>query len=695
MTDADQWAVQENRYKFTILIDILLTLEFDETGRTNLKEFIAKVLSTRTLEEEIIQKLVSRVESLYKDDPDNRLQFFVDIIRGYTDPTECTFDFGDGFISRMLDGIKDPNIRMNVTKLRLKILDLREQETNATQQKNYERVEKILEELNQRTDELVRTVCEVYPEHATTINSTLRLDTKKMSRESTVQCLQIFFFAVASEETRTLTPAMVQLYTEFVCRQMESKHMSLRDWALRCGIACSMLYEQLAKEAYNRLTAQFYKHHNTCIWTTSIKGAFELIDKYGFEYFEQDGEVDKTQSKAKKTRQLYNTMGFLNETPEEDDQIKQGRDIIFLFAHFMDTCEEMSIIKALITGFCRLVLSGRFQTADLVSKLMLKFFSPATDPEINQTLGIFFQALIARKQQECMAKALLPTLYVFLDAPNDSPLREVKPESVIKFVVNATMPAYCSPGLNIHNDIALEFLSDMNDKSNNKELLKLLSKELLTLQVADDSSLRDDLQSISDNLLDRTIDAKTESYIKDFKEVLAGTYKGPGSRPTDIRLTGVEVEIDGELLDTGDAIEGEERLERDDAEAIVEDELVIESGTQSPQIVTSTQKTDANSQSVMETSDIRILSNVNASESVVESAVPVKEIDADKKGAKKKIAVVQPETTRGKKNQSESAKMPTEIPSNKRKRNGMPTTPIAPAADTVCSVKKCIRSKSI
>lgn len=608
--DADQWAVQENRYKFMILIDILLTFDLgDEIGRKNLKEFIAKVLSTRILEEEIIRKLICCVENLIPD-AENRLQFFVDIVRGYTDPSDCTLDFSDTYISQMLDGIKDPNMRMKVTQLRLKILDLREQESMATQHKDYERMEKITEELSTFNEELVRIVCEVYPEHSSTINSTLRLDAKKMTKESTLQCLQICFYAVASKHTSTLTPNMCQLYKDFIRRQMESKHMSLRDWALKCGIACSMLYEQLAKDAYNRMTNQFYKHHNTFIWTTAIKGAFELTDKYGFEYFEQEGEVDKNVSKTKKTRQLYNTLGYLDEQPDDDEgeQVKQARDIIFLFTHFMETCEETSIMKALITGFCRLVLSGRFQTGDLVTKLMVKFFNPATDPEINQTLAIFFQALIKLQQQECMAKALLSTLFIVLEAPNDSPLKEVKPESIIKFVVNSTMPAYCSPGLNIHNDIALQFLSVMNDNTSNKDLLKLLSKELLTLQVSDDSSLRDDLQTVSDDLLNCTIDPKTEMYIKDFKEILAGTYKGPRSRPTDAQSSGLNTieddnDNENELVENGGEVEIEDAIQQNE-------ELAV-NGRQSPEIVTSTQQSFANSQVMMETSDISIASIVN------------------------------------------------------------------------------------
>lgn len=673
--DADQWVVQENRYKFMTLIDILLTFDLgDEIGRKNLKEFIAKVLSSRILEEEVIRKLICCVENLIPD-AENRLQFFVDIVRGYTDPSDCTLDFSDTYISQMLDGIKDPNMRMKVTQLRLKILELREQEQMATQNKDYERLEKITEELATFNEDLVRIVCEVYPEHSSTINSTLRLDAKKMSKETTLQCLQICFYAVASKHTSTLTPNMCQLYKDFIRRQMESKQMSLRDWALKCGIACSMLYEQLAKDAYNRLTNQFYKHHNTFIWTTSIKGAFELTDKYGFEYFEQEGEVDKNVSKTKKTRQLYNTLGYLDEQPDDDEgeQVKQGRDIIFLFAHFMETCEETSIMKALITGFCRLVLSGRFQTGDLVSKLMVKFFSPATDPEINQTLAIFFQALIKLQQQECLAKALLPTLFIILDAPNDSPLQEVKPESIIKFVVNSTMPAYCSPGLNIHNDIALQFLSVMNDNNTNKDLLKLLSKELLTLQVSDDSSLREDLQTASDDLLNRTIDPKTETYIKDFKEILAGTYKGPGSRPTDARASGLSsIEDDNE--NESDMVEDGGDVGTEDA--IMQNEESDGNGHHSPEIVTSTQQSTVNSQIVMETSNISIASRLNGSE--LEHSLPLTPPDDHDSNENDTASKRRPAERRSGMANQNKTKMLTKGPASKQTENALQSKPAPP-----------------
>lgn len=529
-TDENQgWTIQENQYKFQILIEILLKFDLgDEIGRRNLKTYIMNILSTETLEEGTIQKLVQCVENLIPE-LNERLQYFIDIVRSVIEPNS-SIDFTNKAITQFVDNIRDPNIKVQVSALKLKILELREQETNASIEKDYTRLEKVSEELNGYTEEFIRLVNEYTA--ASNENSDLSAhlpnlsSTRKLSVESITHCLQICFYAIASKHTETLTPNMCHLYEDFIRRQMKSKQMVIRDWAIRCGATCSMLYENLTKDVYTELYMQFYLHHNTRIWTTSISATFELIDKYGFDYFEAVDDGNKISDKSKKTRQLYDTMGYLDETSEEESSLgKTSVDLMYLFGHFLDTCSELSIIKELVKGFCRLVLTGHYEKEDLVSKLMLKFFNPATDAEINQILAIFFETLIKRKRQECLAKALMKTLNTILEAPNDSPLHEVKPESVIKFVISSTLPMYCSAGLNIHNDIALQFLSVMNDNPDNKDLLKLLSKELLTLEVSDDHLLRTDLENASDNLLDRTLDGKTEEYIQTFKKILAGTYE--------------------------------------------------------------------------------------------------------------------------------------------------------------------------
>lgn len=212
---------------------------------------------------------------------------------------------------------------------------------------------------------------------------------------------------------------------------------------------------------------------------------------------------------------------------------------MYLFTHLFDTCQEATINMALATGFCRLILSGQYGNSDIISKIILKFFNPTTCTEINQILSVFFETLIQRCKQSCLEPALLPTVFTILDAPHESPLREIKPDAVIKFVVNSTIPSSHSSGSNIHNTIARCFLKHMHEHVSNKELLKLLSKELQTLDTDPSPALKDELKKLAESLLEKSInDSKIEGYIKVFIDVPSGAITNRGRSTANLENAG-------------------------------------------------------------------------------------------------------------------------------------------------------------
>lgn len=314
-----------------------------------------------------------------------------------------------------------------------------------------------------------------------------------------------------------------------------------------------MLYEALAKDVYSALFGQFFKNHHYKVWGVAISCIFELLDKYGFEYFNED---DKTEKNKKNGRQLFNATEYLeqDETSDTfDSSAKQNTtDLMHLMSRFLDSCEDPTILRNLIEGYCRLVLRGHYTSTEIVSKLVVRYFNPITEVETNQLLGIFFESLMKKKKQECLQRALLPSLFIILEAPYDNPLQEIKPEIVLKFVIDSTRTAFCSPGLNIHNTIAMSFLEVMQTNIQNKELLRLLSKELMTLEVSDDPHLRNDLKTCVERLLeietDPKIEPKTEKNILSFKSILMGTYQEPLTFSS-LRVTGID---ESELVGSDD-----------------------------------------------------------------------------------------------------------------------------------------------
>lgn len=203
-------------------------------------------------------------------------------------------------------------------------------------------------------------------------------------------------------------------------------------------------------------------------------------------------------------------------------------DITQLLTHLMDQAVDKKVIKVTIHGMCKLILHGIYSTRELLSKFLLMYFNPATDAEISQMLGIFLENLIKRKKQELLHDALVPTMITLLEAPYDSPLREVKLEAVLTYIIEATRPIFCSNGLNLHNTLCMKFLEIMKENPDSKEILKLFSKELSHLEIGEDPLLKKDLVTQVEQLLrDSSADVRTKKYLSDFCSMLNGTYRAP------------------------------------------------------------------------------------------------------------------------------------------------------------------------
>ncbi|XP_019549483.3 condensin complex subunit 3 [Aedes albopictus] len=513
-----------------ILLEIVDSYDFgDEFGRETLKKILADVLCCCDLDEDNVKIILSIFERLIGD-VETRFKFFVDLINSVLEPSRTDVSNSSrSLVEEYLEKNPDKSLQMQITRLRLTIMDLKEQEMEKVNRKDYAGAQKVAEELNSANEEYATLLKPILMEVSSTSegSSLFResmLRPKKITNATINKCLQISFYLVNSSTVQSLTPIVCDLYKTFISRYVESAEIATRDWALRCSVAFSMLYDGLSKETFQLLYHQFFRNHCTRIWQTSIEGIFELMDHYGFEHFDVESKKDESR---KNTRQLFNTMDYLDQDDDANtSSTGTGVDLMRMMTHFFETCEDNVICSAIVDGFCRLILHGHCTSQDIMSKLLLKYFNPTTEPKTQQILGIFFECLIKKKRQEILQKALLHTLFTILEAPNDSPLQEVKPEHVVKFVIDSTKPVFCSPGLNPHNTIAISFLQVMLDNLNYKDLLKLLSKELLTLEISDDAVLKNDITHCIDQILqEQTLDPKIIKNLKDFKEMLQGTYR--------------------------------------------------------------------------------------------------------------------------------------------------------------------------
>uniref|UniRef100_A0A8W7P6J8 Nuclear condensin complex subunit 3 C-terminal domain-containing protein n=1 Tax=Anopheles coluzzii TaxID=1518534 RepID=A0A8W7P6J8_ANOCL len=572
------------QYILQILLEIVLMYDFgDEFGRDSLKQVLSHMLCQETLFEMNVRLIMETFEKIITD-VESRLTFFVELVSSVLEPSRQDVSISSRqLIDTYLE--KHPELttlKIQISALRVKILELKEQESALSAQRDYAGAQRMNDELNMCNEKYANLVKPLIHEMSLTCasgssigddttNTTLlfrdsMLKPRRVTQATVEKCLQICFYLVNSPSVRVLTPPVCDLYRTFISRHVQSGQLSTRNWALRTSTAFSMLYDGLSKETFQLLYQQFLNTASSRLWKTAIECVFELLDKYGFEYFDLESEDAINTSKDDSRTQKSSRQLFSRQNSSYHDDLMQssscnGNEFYKMSVHFMDTCNDSVICSAIIEGFCRLILRGKCTSADIMSKLLLRFFNPTTEPEMQQMLGIFFQRLIAKRRQELMQKALLSTLFMVLEAPNESPLAEVRPETVIKFVVDSTQPVFCSPGVNPHNTIAVTFLRVMRDNITLKDLLKLLSKELLGLDIKDDPVLRNDLASTADELLkDPLLDPKTVKNLNTFRELMLGKIR----ETLTFSSSRAPVAADGEEGEEEEAAEAEPEAEGND-----------------------------------------------------------------------------------------------------------------------------------
>lgn len=155
----DKWKKLEHQYILLTLIEILLTFDLsDEIGRGNLRTLLTTILTKEAIESTTISTIARCLETLIPSQ-DERLTFIVDIIRNIVDLNSSAIDLSNSAVIELLE--RDPDLKVKVSSIKLKILDLQEQEMNCVQQKDYVRAEKFKEELAICNDNLTTLIGQI------------------------------------------------------------------------------------------------------------------------------------------------------------------------------------------------------------------------------------------------------------------------------------------------------------------------------------------------------------------------------------------------------------------------------------------------------------------------------------------------------------------------------------------------------
>ncbi|XP_022229837.2 condensin complex subunit 3 [Drosophila obscura] len=537
--DMDKFAQIEFQSMLLSLVEILDSYDLgDEIGRSNMKMLISNLLKDCLLDHKIVCVLVRCMEKLITDLND-RMQFFIEIIYETCDlntkQNELVHD--RSLINKLLDDLDTPS-KMKISSLKVKILELEEQEDNFVRQKEYIRAQSVNEEKMAVTEEYTELIKPLLVKHGV---MEMPARPKLSKQERVLKGLYTSYYMVASPHVHKLTPSICKLYKDFICRHLPSSEVDIFEWAIKCGTTYSMFYEAYAKEVFEVVLDQFCNNNVVRLCETSARCILELLDHYGIDYFNDFNQTTGGGGLASKTkrRQLYNVQDMYDgeDDGSQTQSSEQSTDIIVVMGHYVERVVNKGVGLAIVRGLCRLVLRGHLDDRpEVLEQLLKRYFNPNTEPVISQVLGMFFENLVRLKKQALLQPCLLPTVWTVINCSFDSPLNGVQPDHVIKFFIDLTTQEASSPMSNIHNRIALSFLHYIqNYFTERREMCRLLAKELtnLTVNVFNGREIKTEMLEMADKLITSELEPRVVKNINNFKMMVDGSFNPPAREARD------------------------------------------------------------------------------------------------------------------------------------------------------------------
>lgn len=143
-------------------------------------------------------------------------------------------------------------------------------------------------------------------------------------------------------------------------------------------------------------------------------------------------------------------------------------------------------------GLCKLLLNRRINDSNLISRLIILCYNPvnANDDYLRQCLSVFFNQFVTRVPDayEMLENVYFSTLRVLCKAPDTSPLQEIDPYHVSRFILNLTRSDKGS-GSYVHNNFAFAMLAEiLNPESEIDKETLVKSLPNLNTQIEDGPS---------------------------------------------------------------------------------------------------------------------------------------------------------------------------------------------------------------
>ncbi|KAL2719211.1 Condensin complex subunit 3 [Vespula squamosa] len=520
----EMWEKQTHQFILLQLFEIIKIYDLsDEAGRSNLSELILNMLLTDYCSKEIIECIVHHLENVIPD-VNKRLDILSNTISKIRTPVKVTTQ-----VIKEISAEEEHQNNMQKARLRVQLLELKEEEYQAIQNKEYLKAENRKEQINKVNQELMKLNEQSEPD----IIIDDDIEEEKNDSETMIKCLTILCSMMRVKSVKTLMPTL-RCLINVALSSLDHPDDRVHILALEAlGIFC-ILDKELARTHILTFLLQFsLEQEKQEIWIVTLKALFDLLLRYGLEFFDISKSADNNSQldKTNKPIKLFNQMeeGDITTYRQPANNQVENPDIMKILIGLMDNVNQ-DLRNIATEGLCKLLINRRISSSTLLARLIIMYYNPANndDPYLCQCISSFFDQFILYVpfNQEMLEEAFFPVLKIICDAPEISPLQEINLYNVAAFILNLTrnrgkesesINTYC-----VHNNLAFAILAEIlntNSKIDKDVLIKCLKN--LDIQIDDNLSkedLKDGIEKVL--LMVNKFDKRLLSYVQKFKKKL-------------------------------------------------------------------------------------------------------------------------------------------------------------------------------
>ncbi|KAJ6635929.1 Condensin complex subunit 3, partial [Pseudolycoriella hygida] len=475
------------------LLELLQRLDLsDEIGHQSVKGLVVYLLAHVPCDENIIKCLVKICELLMPES-DTRLEFYVETVKKVIHPIEVNANF----VTSQMNAYTE----MQVNSLQSKLSELKQKVACFMDIDEDEELAATHEEIAFLKEKITFFIIPYISVETTTTNL--------QSVKSILPALMFFHHGICSAKVKQLIPSTYQLYEDVIRQHVDSTDVTVKNWALKCTGTFGLFNKQIAIDSYCKFCNELLTHEIKSIWVTTIATIFQFICRYGLDSFASRG--------APHNQNANESLENDHQNLSDNDGYVSGDDIVQLFKKCLISNDDADITCELVDGFAILTLHRRFFDAEVMSKLVIIYFSANLPPKVTQILSIFFETLIRCNKQKYLQMCLYETMSTI---SSDESFDELSFNVVLKFFVNSTAENTMQSNQqerHLHDHVAATFLTWMINNSAKHKLLKATTKEMLQLKLSENEESRLHLLELVNRLQQETLRKETEQNLNSFK----------------------------------------------------------------------------------------------------------------------------------------------------------------------------------